>query len=100
MIPEDFEASLQAAQHWAEEEIDRIVYAGTRPVSTCCTVEAATREAAIARANAIIHAAEISEIESVLNHVIACLTADLCQKDRPAAPSPLYESTLQRFANG
>lgn len=97
MTLENLEASIQAVKHWAQEEIDRLVYAGTRPVSTCPTVEAATREAAIARGNTIAHSAEIAEIESVLNYVSECLTADLYNKKRPVAPSPLHESALVRF---
>lgn len=97
MTPENFEASIQAAQRWAQEEIERLMYAGTRPISDCATVEAATREAAIARGNAIVHSAEIAEIESVLTYVTECLAADLCHKKRPAAPTPLHEDALSRF---
>jgi hypothetical protein len=97
MTLEHLEASMKAAKHWAQEEIDRLVYAGTRPVSNCPTVEAATREAAIARGNTIAHSAEIAEIESVLNYVSECLTADLYHEQRPPAPSPLHESALARF---
>ena len=97
MTLENLEASIQAANRWAKEEIDRLVYAGTRPVSTCPTVEAAIREAAIARGNTMAHSAEIAEIESVLNYVSECLTADLYHEKRPLAPSPLHESALARF---
>jgi hypothetical protein len=65
MTYEDFESSIQALKKWTREEIDRLVYAGTRPVSVCGSVEAATREAAIAHGNAIAHSAEIAEIEAL-----------------------------------
>ncbi len=97
MTLENLQASIQAAKRWAQEEIDRLVYAGTRPVSTCPTVDSAIREAAIARGNTIAHSAEIAEIESVLNYVSACLAADLYREKRPMAPSPMHESTLARF---
>jgi len=58
---------VRALKEWTQQEIERLVYAGTRPVSNCPTVEAATREAAIARGNAIAHAAEIEEIETLSN---------------------------------
>ncbi|MGA9945335.1 MAG: hypothetical protein WBP75_09880 [Candidatus Cybelea sp.] len=97
MTPEHLEASIKAAQCWARNEIERLVYDGTRPVSVCGTVEAATREAAIARGNAIAHTSEIAEIESVLTYVSECLSADLSHEERPAAPSALHERALQRF---
>lgn len=67
MTHEDFESSIRALKKWTREEIERLVYAGTRPVSTCGTVEAATREAAIARGNSIAHSTEIAEIEALSN---------------------------------
>jgi hypothetical protein len=67
MTHEDFQSSIRALKEWTHEEIDRIIYAGTRPVSICGTVEAATREAAIAHANAVVHSAEIAEIEALSN---------------------------------
>ena len=42
---------MQRVNDWAREEIDKIVYAGTRPISVCSAVEVATREAAIAWGN-------------------------------------------------
>ncbi|MFY9739165.1 MAG: hypothetical protein WAK11_08945 [Candidatus Cybelea sp.] len=96
MTREDLEASIQAIKRWAQEEIDRLVYAGTKPVSICSTVEAAAREAAIAHANAIVHAAEISEIEAVSDYMSECLNANLHHKERPALPAWLRESTLKR----
>jgi hypothetical protein len=84
----DVETSIQRVQRWAREEVDKIVYGGTRPVSVCSTVDAATREAAIARANSLAHAAEIAEIESIANHVSECLKANLDRSAWPAAPSP------------
>lgn len=67
MTHEDFERSVRALKRWTAQEIERLVYGGTRPVSVCGTVEAATREAAIARGNAIAHSAEIAEIEALSN---------------------------------
>jgi hypothetical protein len=67
MTPENLEASIRTVKQWAQEEIERLVYAGTRPVSICSTVESATREAAIARGNAIAHSGEIAEIEALSN---------------------------------
>ena len=97
MTREDLEASIQAIKRWAQEEIDRLVYAGTRPISICSTVEAAAREAAIAHANSIVHAAKIAEIEAVSDYVSECLNADLHHEERPALPSSLPERTLERF---
>jgi hypothetical protein len=77
MMSKDREASSQAVKRWAREEIDRLVYAGTRPISICPTVEAATREAAIAQGNAMAHLAEIEEIESVSTYVSECLEDDI-----------------------
>jgi hypothetical protein len=77
MMPEDIEASIQAVERWAQKEIERLIYAGTRPISTCPTVEAATREAAIARGNTIVHSAEIAAIESASAYMIECLKGDL-----------------------
>jgi hypothetical protein len=97
MTREKLEDSIRATKRWAQEEVDRLVYAGTRPVSICPTVEAASREAAIASANAIVHSAEIAEIEAVADYVSECLTADLHYKERPALPSSLRERTLERL---
>lgn len=97
MTPENLEASIQSVKRWAREEIDRLVYAGTRPLSSCATVEAATREAAIARGNTIVHSAEISQIESASAYVSECLNADRHRKERPVAPSPFHERVLERF---
>ena len=84
----DLEASIRRVQQWAKEEVEKIVYAGTRPVSICSTVEAATREAAIARGNSLANGAQIAKIESIANYVTECLKADLDCSMRPAAPSP------------
>jgi hypothetical protein len=97
MTSEDLETSIQAIKRWAQEEIDRLVYTGTRPVSICSTVEAAAREAAIAHANTMVHATEIAEIEAVSDYVSECLNADLHHKERPALPSSLPERMLKRF---
>ncbi|MGA9017699.1 MAG: hypothetical protein WB438_02030 [Candidatus Cybelea sp.] len=97
MTRENLEASIRAIKRWAQEEIDRLVYAGTRPVSICSTVEAASREAAIAHANTIVHAAEIAEIEAVSNYVSECLNADLHLEERPALPSSVHGRTLEHF---
>jgi hypothetical protein len=67
MTHEDLETSIRALKEWSREEIERLVYAGTRPISICSTVDAATREAAIARGNAIAHSAEIAEIQALSN---------------------------------
>lgn len=75
MTPEEVQALMHDVERWAQGERERLVYGGTRPVSICSTVEAATREAAIARGNAIAHGAEISEIESVSAHASECLSA-------------------------
>ncbi|HLY01472.1 MAG TPA: hypothetical protein VKR56_03140 [Candidatus Cybelea sp.] len=75
MTPEELEALMRDVERWAEGERERLVYGGTRPVSICSTVEAATREAAIAQGNTIAHGAEISEIESVSAHASQCLNA-------------------------
>jgi hypothetical protein len=88
----DVEASIQRVNDWAREEIEKIVYAGTRPVSVCSTVEAATREAAIAWGNSRTHAAQIGEIESIANYVSDCLKADLDHEQRPAPPSPSVQN--------
>jgi hypothetical protein len=97
MTRENLEASIRAIKRWAQEEIDRLVYAGTRPVSICSTVEAASREAAIAHANTIVHAEEIAEIEAVSNYVSECLNADIHHEERPALPSSVHGRTLERF---
>jgi hypothetical protein len=75
MTTRDVAVLIPRIEHWAREEIDRIVYAGTRPVSACSTVEAAAREAAIARGNSLAHAAEIAEIESIANYASKCMKA-------------------------
>jgi hypothetical protein len=67
MAHEDFVSSVQALKRWTREEIDRLTYEGTRPVSACGSVDAATREAAIARGNVIAHSGEIAEIEALSN---------------------------------
>jgi len=67
MTPDMLKASLKVVKDWAEEEVERLTYEGTRPVSICATVEAATREAAIARGNRIVHSSEIAEIEELCN---------------------------------
>ena len=74
MMDDKLAALVQAVRHWAEDEIDRLVYSGTRPLSVCPSVEAATREAAIARGNAVAHSAEINEIESISTTVTEWLT--------------------------
>jgi len=99
MTPETLDASITAAKCWAAQEIDRLVYCGTRPVSICPTVEAAIREAAIARANTMRHSERIAEIESALTYVTECLTADFRHAVRRAPPSPFHEETLRRFAS-
>lgn len=75
MMPEDLEVLMHEVERWAQGERERLVYGGTRPISICSTVEAATREAAIARGNAIAHSAEISEFELVSAHASQCLSA-------------------------
>jgi hypothetical protein len=75
MTPEELEVIMNEVERWAQGERERLVYGGTRPVSICSTVEAATREAAIARGNAIAHSEEISEIEAVSAHASQCLSA-------------------------
>lgn len=77
MTEEKLETLVRAVSHWAEEEVDRLVYCGIRPVSICSTVEVATREAAIARGNAMAHSAEITEIESVSAYVTEWLKGAL-----------------------
>jgi hypothetical protein len=77
MTEQKLDTLVQAVRHWAKEEIDRLVYSGTRAVSICPTVEAATREAAIARASAMAHSAEIAEIESVSAYVTEWLKSAL-----------------------
>jgi hypothetical protein len=67
MTDEEFENAILALKQWTREEAERLVYGGTRPVSICSTVDAATREAAIAHGNAIAHSAEIAEIEALSN---------------------------------
>ncbi len=66
MTPDNLEASIQAVKRWAQEEIERLVYGGTRPISICATVESSIREAAIARGNTIAHSGEIAEIETLV----------------------------------
>lgn len=67
MTHEDFESSIRALKEWTREEIERLIYTGTRPLSNCGTGEATMREAAIARGNVIAHSAEIEEIEALSN---------------------------------
>jgi hypothetical protein len=94
----DLEAAFYEVQCWAKEEIEKIVYQGTRPISICATVEAATREVAIACGNMHAHATEIEEIESVANYVTACLKADFIHQERPSAPSDsIHGTSLRRF---
>lgn len=68
MTHEDFVRSIGALKAWTRDEIDRLIYEGTRPVSICGSADAAMREAAIARGNVIAHSAEIAEIEA-LSHL-------------------------------
>jgi hypothetical protein len=75
MTPEELVTLMHEVERWAGEQRERLVYGGTRPVSICSTVEAATREAAIARGNTIAHSAELAEIESVSAHASQCLSA-------------------------
>jgi hypothetical protein len=75
MTPEELVTLMHDLERWAHGERERLVYEGTRPVSICGTVEAATREAAIARGNTIAHSAEIAEIESVSAHANQCPSA-------------------------
>jgi hypothetical protein len=75
MTPQELVTLMHEVERWAAEERERLVYGGTRPVSNCSTVEAATREAAIAQGNAIAHSDEIAEIESVFVHANQCLSA-------------------------
>jgi len=75
MTREELETLMHDLERWAQRERERLVYEGTRPVPICSTVEAATREAAIAKGNAIAHSAEIAEIESVSAHANQCLNA-------------------------
>jgi hypothetical protein len=73
MMQQNFDTLIHAIERWAGEEVERLVYTGTRPVSSCATVEAATREAAIAQGNRMMHSAEIAEIESVTTFVSQCV---------------------------
>jgi hypothetical protein len=66
---------LHDVERWALDERERLIYAGTRPVSNCPTVEAAGCEAAIASGNTMAHRAEITEIEAVSAHAGQCLGA-------------------------
>ena len=77
MTEEQFETLVGAVRRWAEEEIDRVIYSGSRPVSICPTVDAAAHEAAIALGNATTHSAEIHEIESISAHVTELLKTAL-----------------------
>jgi hypothetical protein len=93
MSHEDFENVVRDLEHWALGERERLVYRGTRPLSVCSTVEAAAREAAIAKGNAIAHSAELAEIESISAHANECLRAlerfhrreNLCQSRSQSA---------------
>jgi hypothetical protein len=77
MTPENLDTLLQVIKRWSNEEIGRLIYTGTRPVSSCATVESATREAAIALGNLRAHSADIAEIESVSTYVTECLQTAL-----------------------
>lgn len=81
MAAKNLESSIRMVRQWAREEIERLVYTGTRAVSICPTVESEMREAAIARGNAIAHSAEIAEIEALSN---------LCDRalERVSGPQP------------
>jgi hypothetical protein len=76
MVEESVEFTVNAIRRWAREEIDKIVYDGTRPVSACATVDAAAREAAIAWGNRIAHAAQIAQIESLADYLSRCLNGE------------------------
>ncbi len=84
MVPDTLETSIQAVKRWALEEIERLVYEGTRPISTCATVESATREAAIARGNVIAHSGEIAEIETLVT---------LCERALERVATPAASTT-------
>jgi hypothetical protein len=74
MTEEKLEFTVSAIRRWARDEIDKLVYDGTRPVSACATVDAAAREAAIALGNRITHAAQIAQIESLADYLSRCLS--------------------------
>jgi hypothetical protein len=73
MTQENLDFTVNAIQRWARDEIDKLVYDGTRPVSACATVDAAAREAAIALGNRMTHAAQIEQIESLADYLSRCL---------------------------
>ena len=70
MMEEKLEFTVSAIRRWARDEIDKLVYDGTRPVSACATA----REAAIALGNRITHAAQIAQIESLADYLSRCLS--------------------------
>ena len=74
MMEENLEFTVGVIRRWARDEIDKLVYDGTRPVSSCATVDAAGREAAIALGNRITHAARIAQIESLADYLSRCLS--------------------------
>jgi hypothetical protein len=74
MMEENLEFTVSAIRRWARDEIDKLLYDGTRPVSVCATVDAAAREAAIALGNRITHAARIAQIESLADYLSRCLS--------------------------
>jgi len=69
MMEESLEFTVSAIRRWARDEIYKLVYDGTRPVSACATVDVAAREAAIALGNRITHAAQIAQIESLADYL-------------------------------
>jgi hypothetical protein len=75
MMEENLQFTVSAIRRWASDEIDKLIYDGTRPVSACATVDAAAREAAIALGNRIAHAAQIERIESLADYLSRCLSA-------------------------
>jgi hypothetical protein len=81
-MQQNLDSLIQAVERWAGEEVERLIYTGTRPISNCATVEAATREAAIAQGNRMMHSAEIAEIEWVSTFVSKCV------RDAYHSPSP------------
>ena len=92
MMDHNVESTLNAIRTWARDEIDKLVYDGTRPVSACATVDAAAREAAIAWGNRISHAAQIAQIESLADYLSRRLNDDSRQEWSQAAPRTPLES--------
>jgi len=74
MTEEKLEFTVSAIRRWARDEIEKLVYDGTRPVSACATVDAAAREAAIALGNRITHDAQLAPIESLADYLSRCLS--------------------------